>query len=88
MLLKAMLKKGQIDPFIKANNAPKNKKILCFDPNLKSFPKTFSCYSLGGSFYFFTSSLSICFAEVLPYYVTELYFYYLCSFICLESAAI
>jgi hypothetical protein len=56
ILLNAMLKTGQIDPFIKANKAPKNKKRLCFEPNLKSFPKTFSCYYLGGYFYLFFSS--------------------------------
>jgi hypothetical protein len=77
-----MLKTGQIDPFSKANKAPKNKNRLCFDPNLKSFPKTFSCYYLGGYFYFFSSSFSACFAETLPYSVTELYFYSFCSFIC------
>jgi hypothetical protein len=75
ILLNAMLNTGQIEPLIKANSAPKNKYLLCFDPNLNNFPKTFSCYSLGGSFYFFYSSFSVCLAEVLPpSSVTELNF--------------
>jgi hypothetical protein len=66
ILLNAMLKIGQIDPLIKAKNAPRNKNRLCLDPNLKSFPKTFYWSSLGGSFSLFYPSCWLYLISAVP----------------------